>query len=164
MHHPPTPTQHRLLAQLVAAIYAMVDAIRPVIQTLERQPTRPWQQRASLSARFYAILRDLLALTTRIDPASLSPNPVFPAAHPRTTPPSRTGTPARKRPHPASVPPLSARRLAQRLANLVRQLMALAAEAGIALPDRLRRHAARAGAIAGCHALPASRITWESTG
>ena len=161
--------QRRLMDHLIAAIHGIAGALIPVIDTIAKQPTRPWQQRARLADRFNAIIRELLALTARIRPATLSPTPSFPIAPPRPAPQTQADEPAQ--PRPTKRPPtsrtgparlLSARQLAQRLAKLLRQLESLAAEAGAALSAQLHHHIASARTIAGCNALP--QTSWERAG
>ena len=165
-------TQRRLVALLVGTIYRIANGLFPVIDTIARQPGRPWQQRARLADRFSRILQQLLALTARIRPASLSRNPSFPILPKRPTlsaaaqpsPASTHSKPAPLRlPAPARL--LSARQLAQRLATLLHQLEQLAAEIGAALPATIRRMIARARTLAGCNALPAMHSpSWERAG
>lgn len=167
-------TQHRLAALLIGAIYRIVDGLFPVIQAIGRQPDRPWQQRARIADRFSRILQQLLALTARLRPATLSRNPIFPTTSPLPSP----TTPILKIQHATAVQPrpaapirlLSARQFALRLASLLRQLDQLVAEVQAALPASIHRHLARARAIAGCNALhnPIAATTphpsWESAG
>ena len=163
-------TQRRLMALIVGTIYRIANGLLPVIDTIIRQPTRPWQQRARLADRFSRILQQLLALTARIRPDSLNRHPSFattpknpkPQTAPDQTRPSPRQPPAPSRPAPL----LPARQLAQRLQNLLTQLEALAAEIGATLPATIRRHIARARAIAGCHTLPtlAPPASWERAG
>lgn len=158
-------TQHRLAAVLIGAIYRIVDGLFPVIQAIGRQPDRPWQQRTRIADRFSHILQQLLALTARIRPATLSRNPIFITISKHTTPrtPPLQVKPARATPAPARQ--LSARQLALRLANLLRQLEHLAAEVQAALPATIHRQIARARTIAGCNALPPPATpSWERAG
>jgi hypothetical protein len=165
----PTPTQRalqrRLCASLRATIFAIANALLPLARAIERQTDKPWQQRASLSARLFAIIQEILALTTRIRPATIAQNPVFPARTPRR-PSTRTAT----APPGPTLPknPLSARQLAQRLESLLRKLQELAAEARAFIPKRLHNLTARARHIAGCDALPIPHPTrlhaWERAG
>ena len=161
-------TQHRLAAVLIGAIYRIVDGLFPVIQAIGRQPDRPWQQRSSIADRFSHILQQLLALTARIRPATLSRNPIFVTIPKQTAP--RTPTPQIHPIHAAPAQPaparqLSARQLALRLANLLRQLEHLAAEVQAALPATIHRQIARARTIAGCNALPPPPTpSWERAG
>ena len=166
-------TQRRLATLLIGAIYAIANSLFPVIDTIVRQPTRPWPQRASYAARFSRILQQLLGLTARIRPSTLSINPAFPTRPPPATPrPSTahaTTPPNLPRPPNPRRPALlfSARQVAQRLATLLRQLEQLAAEVGATLPTITHRNVARARAIAGCDALPNPTIrqaSWERAG
>ena len=165
-----TPPQPRLIARLVAAIYGIAATLRPVIDAIARHPGGnhgpSWDHRARLAARFSTVLQNLLALTAQIGPATLAPRP---APKPRLTPGKPT-TPRQPsiRPAPPRAPHLSAshlsaRQLARRLAALLAQLVALAAEAGAILPAALRRHAARARRLAGCPTLP-PHLTWKRAG
>ena len=166
-------TQRRLMALLTGTIYRIANALFPVIDTIARQPDRPWQQRARFADRFSRILQQLLALTARIRPSSLSRYPSFP---PRpAAAPKPPGPPLPPKPRPQAPPgparPLSARQFAQRLETLLQQLEQLAAEVGAALPPTIRRNVARARAIAGCNALPSPaarpampHLTWERAG
>jgi len=156
--------QENLLARLIAAIYAIVDALVPVIETIENTPNRPWVERMRFGDRFWAIFRELFALTNRIEPEILSTNPTFPPLRPRAP-----GSCTKGRARPARAPrplysttPISSRNLAKRLAALLHQLLCLAAEAGATLTTEFHHHAAQARAIAGCHALPPQ--TWERAG
>ena len=169
-------TQRRLMALLTGALYAIANALFPVVNTVMQQPTRPWLQRANYADRFSRIIQKLIALAARIRPETLSRNPTFqtnpqqparptPAALPKQPGPLRPLAPLR----PAR--PLSPLQFAQRLAKLLRQLEQLAAELRTALPATILRNAARARAIAGCHALPSPadptatpNRTWERAG
>ena len=158
-------TQRRLTALLIGAIYGIANGLLPIIDAIAAQPTRPWHQRASLAARFSAILQQLLALTARIRPATLSRNPSFPTP-PTLRPAARpaTANPIIPRP-PAPARLLSARQLAKRLASLLHQLQQLAAEIGETLPTAIHRHIARARIVAGCNALPTrAHPSWETAG
>jgi len=153
----PPAMQDRLLASLMAAIYGIMDALLPIIETIENTQTRPWAERTRFGDRFWAIIRELLALTIRIKPEILSTNPIFPQNRPCAP---RPGRPARIRnTRPLDLTP---RQLAKRLAALLHQLACLAAEAGAALTANFHHHANFAQAIAGCHALPPQ--TWERAG
>ena len=157
-------TQSRLKALLVGAIYAIVDALFPLINTIAQKPDRPWHQRASFATRFSRILQDLLALTARIRPDALTRNPTFPPLPDRSAQPPKTATP--KQPGPLRpirpAPLLSARQFAQRLEALLQKLIELAAEIGAALPQTILRNIERARAITGCDTLPPT--TWERAG
>ena len=174
MTSPANPTtQNRLMALLVGAIYRIANGLFPVIETIVRKPNRPWQQRARLADRFSRILQQLLALTARIRPASLSRTPNFPTTPNRPVqPPPATQPTQPSPPRPLTAPRparlLSARQLAQRLQTLLRQLEQLAAEIGAALPATILRNVDRARTLAGCNALPPApatpRPTWERAG
>ena len=164
-------TQRRLMALLTGAIYAIANGLFPMIDTIMQQPTRPWLQRANYANRFSRIMQQLLALTARIRPETLSRNPTFP------TPPGRPAQPAPAAPQPKQPAPIrplgplrparlfSALQVARRLALLLRQLEKLAAEIGAALPPTIRRNITRARTLAGCHALPRlAHPTWERAG
>ena len=163
-------TQRRLAALLTGAIYRIADALFPIIDTIVRKPTRPFMQRVGFANRFSRIIQQLLALTARIRPETLSRNPIFPkpparptqpapAAHPRQPGQIRPLTPLR----PARM--LTARQVAQRLAILLRQLEQLAAEIGATLPPIILRNVVRARATAGCDALsPQTLPSWERAG
>lgn len=159
--------QARLLARLIAAIYGITETLIPIVQAIATKPGRPWQQRTRLQARFWVIIRALLALPLRIEPGILSNNPTFAPPRPKTllTPAQSPPTP-KPTAHPRTTPPgMTPRQLAQRLLILLVQLERLAIEAGIALTAPLHRHAAQARAIAGCNALPPQpQSSWESTG
>ena len=153
----PPATQDRFLDLLLAAIYAIVGALEPVILTIAHTPDRPWVERIRIGNRFWAIIRELLALTLRIKPEILSTNPVFPPTRPCTP---RPGRPARIRnTRPLDLTP---RQLAKRLAFLLHQLECLAAEANAALTTAFHHHANIIRAIAGCDCLPPQ--TWERAG
>ena len=137
----PPATQDRFLDLLLAAIYAIVGALEPVIMTIAHTPDRPWVERIRIGNRFWAIIRELLALTLRIKPEILSTNPVFPPTRPLD---------------------LTPRQLAKRLAFLLHQLECLAAEANAALTTAFHHHANIIRAIAGCDCLPPQ--TWERAG
>ena len=163
-------TQRRLMALLTGAIYAIANGLFPIIDTVMQQPTRPWLQRANYANRFSRIMQQLLALTARIRPETLSRNPTFaPPPEPPAKPPA-----AAQPKQPAPIRPLgplrparlfSALQVARRLALLLRQLEKLAAEIGAALPPTIRRNITRARTLAGCHALPRlAHPTWERAG
>ena len=166
-------TQRRLTALLVGAIYAIVDALFPIIDTIAHDTARPWNQRASLADRLTRILQELLALTARIPPNTLahtlSHNPTNPPTPATTTPAATTpATPTQPGPlrplrplAPARL--LSPRQFAKRLEALLRQLENLAAEIGAALPDIILRCIERARAITACDT-PPPQTTWERTG
>lgn len=169
-------TQNRLMTLIVGAIYTIANSLFPVIETIMQQHTRPWVQRERFAHRLSRILQQLLGLTARIRPTTLTRNPTFPTRpHPVATPPASTTpttTPGPIRPRrPArlvSARLFSARQLALRLLVLLHQLEQLAAEAGAALPPIIHRNIARARAVAGCHALPppatTTQTTWERAG
>jgi len=152
------PLQDNLLDLLLAAIYCIVGSLEPVIHTIATTPGRPWVERIRIGHRFWAIIRDLLALTTRIKPESLSENPIFPELRPRAPRPDRARAPRPR--YPTAT--LSPRQLALRLAALLHQLLCLAAEAGAALTATFQHNANIIRAIAGCDRLPPQ--TWERTG
>ena len=161
MTHP--SIQRRLTAHLITAIYAIANALLPIVDAIANQPTRPRQQRARFADRFSTIIRNLLALTARIRPTTLSPNPNFRAAPPRPAPRPRS-RPAQRRPANSPATRLSARQLAQRLATLLRQLERLLAEAGTTLLAAIHNHIASARTLAGCAALPSPNPSWERAG
>lgn len=161
-------TQRRLTALVVGAIYAIVDALFPIIKTIAHDTGRSWNQRASYTARLTRILQELLALTARIRPTSLSRNPTFNSVPNQTAQPAAATTPKQPapiRPLPPIGParPLSARQFAKRLQHLLRQLEKLAAEIGTALPAIIHRNIERARAMTGCDTLPPTK-TWERAG
>ena len=154
----PPATQRRLLDLLLAAINGIVDALIPIIDTVDNNPNRPWLERTRLGDRFWAIIRELFALTTRIEPESLPEHPTFPPIRPHTLRPNRA--PAQRARFPTAT--LSPRQLAKRLAALLYQLLCLAAEANAAVTPEFNRLATQLRTIAGCDARPPQ--TWETTG
>ena len=154
----PPELRNRLLDLLLAAIYGMADTLFPTLQTIAHTPNRPWVERTRFTNRFWAIIRELIALTTRIKPEILTTTPAFPILRPpprpaRTTPQLRA---------PIAKAPLSTRQLAKRLAALLHQLECLAAEVGLALTATFHQQANLIRAIAGCDLLPPQ--TWERAG
>ena len=166
----PAPWQARLLARLVAAIYGITETLIPIVQAIATTPGRPWQQRTRLQARFWTIIRAFIALPLRIQPGTLSANPVFAPPRPktRTNPAQAPAAPKPTTPPRPRSPGMTPRQLAQRLAFLLLQLERLAMEAGTTLTAAYHHHAARARTIAGCHALPSQSLspqtTWERSG
>ncbi len=156
----PSALQHGLLASLLAAIYAMADALAPVMHTIARTPNRPWVERTRYTARFWAIIREFLALTARIQPESISENPSFPPLRPSAPRPAPATTRPRAR-FPKST--LSSRQLAKRLAALLHKLICLAAEANTALTPEFHHLATELRLISGCDRLP-NLQPWETTG
>ena len=148
-----------LLARMIAAIYGIIDALVPVIETIENTQTRPWVERTRFGDRFWAIIRELIALTIRIEPESLAENPTFPPLRPRAPRPA----PANPRPR-ARFPKttLSPRQLAKRLATLLHKLICLAAEAQAALTPDFHHQATQLRTLAGCDRLPPQ--SWETSG
>jgi hypothetical protein len=182
---PPATRPHlqaRLLARLIGAIYGITEALVPIVQAVTSKPVHPWQERMRYSNRFWAIIRELLALTIRIQPGTLSDNPVFPPIRPRKPRPAAPAPTREVPPLPQSPftppayhsAPITPRKLAQRLALLLHQLECLAAEAGAALTAPFHRHAALARTIAGCTVCPPApprtprnardRWSWERAG
>ena len=161
-------TQRRLVALLVGAIHAIVDAIFPIIETVAQDTRRPFHQRASIAVRFTNILQQLLALTAQIRPETLNRNPTLSPKPNTPAQPSTTASPNQPRPI-RPLPPiaparfLSHRQFAKRLEHLLRQLEKLAAEIGAALPAIIHRNIDRARAITGCDTIPPI-ATWERTG
>ena len=151
--------QNRLLNLLLAAIYGMDDTLFPTLQTIAHTPNRPWVERTRFTNRFWAIIRELIALTTRIKPENLTTNPIFPTPRPRAPRPT---DPAPRIRAPFATAPLSPLQLAKRLAALLHQLECLAAEVGLALTATFHQQANLIRAIAGCDLLPPQ--TWERTG
>ena len=158
----PSPTTldrlEGLLATLLAAINGLVDALLPIIESVDNNPHRPWVERTRLGDRFWTIIRQLFALTARTAPESLAENPTFPPIPPRA--PSQKCVKTLRAKHPTAT--LSPRQLAKRLAVLLHALLCLAAEANAALTPAFHHHAAQLRVIAGCNALPPQ--TWETTG
>ena len=173
-------TQRRLMALLTGAIYAIANGLFPMIDTIMQQPSRPWLQRANYANRFSRIIQQLLALTARIRPETLSRNPTFATLPGRTAQPSPAAPQAQQQPAPirplGPLRPLrplgparllSALQVARRIAILLRQLEQLVAEIGAALPGTIRRNVARARTLAGCNVLPSQLMphkSWERAG